>query len=260
MTAKPTPLEAFLKRDRLVVLIGVTGVTALAWLYLAVTAADMDTSMGASMKSAMPERWGALDFLMMFIMWAIMMVGMMLPSAAPMIFTYALVGRKKAEAGHAYAGTTIFAAGYLIAWTGFSLAATALQWALHETALLSPKMASNSAILGGGLFLAAAIYQWTPLKHACLKHCRTPFHFVMAKWRPGSGGAVRMGIEHGFYCVGCCWFLMALLFVLGVMNLVWIAALAVFVLIEKAVPAGEWVARISGLAMAAAGIYLVATA
>jgi predicted metal-binding membrane protein len=167
-----TNLEAFLKRDRWFVLAGLAGATALAWAYLVVMAADMDAmAMGAVAMPAV-ETWSALDFWLMFVMWAVMMVGMMLPGAAPMILLYAAVSRRQRGRGHVFAPTGVFAAGYLVAWTVFSLAATALQWTLEQMALLSPMMASTSPYLGGGLLVAAGIYQWTPLKHACLQNCR----------------------------------------------------------------------------------------
>ena len=252
-----TNLEAFLKRDRWFVLAGLAGATALAWAYLVVMAADMDAmAMGAVAMPAV-ETWSALDFWLMFVMWTVMMVGMMLPSAAPMILLYAAVSRRQRGRGHVFAPTGVFAAGYLVAWTVFSLAATALQWTLEQMALLSPMMASTSPYLGGGLLVAAGIYQWTPLKHACLQNCRAPAEFLSRSWRNGTGGAVTMGIHHGIYCVGCCWVLMGLLIVAGVMNLLWVAAITALVLIEKIAPGGYRLARIAGALFVAAGTYIM---
>ncbi len=247
-----TNLEAILKRDRWFVLAGLLGATALAWAYLVTMAADMDTM-------AMPvfEPWSVLDFWLMFVMWAVMMVGMMLPSAAPMILLYATISRRQRGRGHVFAPTGVFAAGYLVAWTAFSLAATALQWALEQAALLSPMMVSTSPYLGGALLIAAGVYQWTPLKHACLENCRAPAEFLSRSWRNGTGGAIAMGIHHGGYCVGCCWVLMGLLFVIGVMNLLWVAAVTVLVLIEKIAPGGHRFARIAGALFVAVGIYII---
>lgn len=253
-------IESVLRRDRLVVLAGLGGVTVLAWLYLISLAAGMGDgpgAMGEAMANARPTPWTAGDFALMFLMWSVMMIGMMLPGATPMILLFAMVNRKKREAGHPFVPTGAFALGYAGAWTAFSLFATIGQWALHGAALLSPMLAGTSAVLAGALFIAAGTYQLTPLKHACLKNCRSPLHFIMTRWRNGGGGALRMGLEHGAYCVGCCWFLMGLLFVLGVMNLLWVAALTILVLVEKAVPRGEWTARISGVAMLAGGLYLL---
>ena len=253
-------LVTVLQRDRLVVLAGLGGVTVLAWLYLILLAAGMGDgpgAMGEAMANARPTPWTAGDFALMVLMWSVMMVGMMLPGATPMILLFAMVNRQKREAGYPFVPTGAFALGYAGAWTAFSLFATIGQWALHGAALLSPMLVSTSAVLAGALFIAAGTYQLTPLKHACLKNCRSPLHFIMTRWRSGSAGALRMGLEHGAYCVGCCWFLMGLLFVLGVMNLLWVAALTILVLVEKAAPHGEWTARISGVAMLAAGLYLL---
>ena len=253
-------LVTVLRRDRLVVLAGLGGVTVLAWLYLILLAAGMvdgPGAMGEAMANARPIPWTAGDFALMVLMWSVMMVGMMLPGATPMILLFAMINRKKREAGYPFVPTGAFALGYAGAWTAFSLFATILQWALHSAALLSPMLVSTSAVLAGALFIAAGTYQLTPLKHACLKNCRSPVHFIMTRWRNGGGGALRMGLEHGAYRVGCCWFLVGLLFVLGVMNLLWVAALTILVLVEKAAPHGEWTARISGVAMLAAGLYLL---
>ncbi|MCZ6840840.1 MAG: DUF2182 domain-containing protein [Alphaproteobacteria bacterium] len=247
-----TNLEAFLKRDRWFVLAGLAGVTALAWAYLVVMAGDMDAM-------AMPavEAWSVEDFWLMVVMWAVMMVGMMLPSAAPMILLYATVSRRQRGRGHVFAPTGLFVAGYVVAWTGFSLAATVLQWAFEQAALLSPIMVATSPYLGGALLMAAGFYQWTPLKHACLENCRAPAEFLSRSWRSGTGGAMVMGIHHGAYCVGCCWVLMGLLFVAGVMNLLWVAAIAAVVLIEKIAPGGHRFARIAGALFVVAGAYLM---
>ena len=177
-----TNLEAFLKRDRWFVLAGLAGATALAWAYLVVMAADMDAmAMGAVAMPAV-ETWSALDFWLMFVMWTAMMVGMMLPSAAPMILLYAAVSRRQRGRGHVFAPTGVFAVGYLVAWTAFSFATTALQWALEQAALLSPMIVSTSPYLGGALLVAAGVYQWTPLKHTCLKNCRAPAEFLSRSW------------------------------------------------------------------------------
>jgi predicted metal-binding membrane protein len=255
--AQASTLEAVLKRDRLIVLAGLVGVTGLAWLYLVVMAVSMDMSMDETMAMPQIRPWSAVDFVLMFLMWAIMMVGMMVPSAAPMVLLYARVCRTQREKGRPFAPTGAFVAGYVAVWSAFSLAATVLQWALEQAALLSPMMFGTSPILGAGLLIAAGIYQLSPLKHVCLRHCRGPLDFIMRHWRGGTGGAVVMGVEHGAYCVGCCWFLMGLLFVGGVMNLLWVAAIAIFVLIEKVAPQGELAARVGGAALAGVGLVLL---
>ncbi|MDP6474660.1 MAG: DUF2182 domain-containing protein, partial [Alphaproteobacteria bacterium] len=175
-----------------------------------------------------------------------------------MILIFARVNAKQRDKGNVYVPTAIFTAGYVIVWTLFSLLATAAQWGLQNAALLSPAMVSTSAYLGAALFIAAGIYQWTPLKQACLKHCRSPLEFIMHHWRPGRAGALRMGLGHGAFCLGCCWSVMALLFVGGVMNLIWVAVITIFVAAEKMFPHGPWIGRTAGVAMIAAGVYLLA--
>ncbi len=250
-----------LKRDRLVVLGSLLAVAALAWAYLIHLAVAMDDmpAMGGGMgdMAASLKPWTVTDGLLMFAMWAIMMLAMMLPSAAPMILIFARVNSKQRDKGNAYVPTVIFASGYVLVWTLFSVLATAAQWGLQNAALLSPMMVSTSTYLGGGLFILAGIYQWTPLKQACLKHCRSPLEFIMHHWRAGSGGAFRMGLGHGAFCLGCCWSVMALLFVGGVMNLIWVAIITIFVAAEKMIPYGPWAGRVTGVAMIAMGVYLI---
>ena len=195
---------------------------------------------------------------LMFFMWWAMMVAMMLPSAAPMILLFATVNRKQRARADPFVPTSVFAGAYLVTWGGFSLVAVGLQWTLQRFTWLSPMMVSTSSVLGGLLLLAAGLYQLTPIKQACLRHCRHPIIFLTSHWRRGTAGAVRMGVEHGAYCVGCCWFLMGLLFVGGVMNLYWIAGLALFVLLEKNVPAGHWLGYATGVALAGWGLVVLA--
>jgi predicted metal-binding membrane protein len=233
-------------------------VAALAWAYTVYLAHDMgNMNMGMGMAMPKTQSWSLMDFVSMFLMWAVMMVAMMVPTAAPMILIFANVNRKRQEQEQPYVPTAVFLSGYLLVWTGFSVLATLAQWGLHEAALLSPMMVSTSPILGGILLLAAGIFQWTPLKYACLKHCRSPLSFLMTDWREGYRGALIMGLKHGSYCTGCCWFLMALLFVAGVMNLLWVATITAFVLVEKAVPRGDLVGRIAGVALCIAGLIML---
>ena len=252
------PLLDLMLRQRVVIAAALAGLTALCWLYLFVAAADM-RAMG-DMAMPMPmEPKGAVDLVLLLLMWWVMMAGMMLPGAAPMILTFATVNRRRRARGQPYAPTALFAAGYLLAWGGFSVAATLGQWGLERLALLSPMdMTTTSARLGGLLFLAAGLYQLTPLKQACLGVCRSPFDFVVNHWRDGAVGALRMGLNHGLYCLGCCWILMALLFAGGVMNLLWVVGLAAVVLVEKLFPLGVWMARIGGVLLAAYGVGLLA--
>ena len=247
----PTPSPS----PRLAIAAALVGITALCWLYLFAEEADM-RAMG-DMTMAMPAK-GALDLVLLLVMWWIMMIGMMLPSAAPMILTFATVNARRRARAQPWVPTALFVAGYGLAWGGFSIAATLAQWGLESVALVSPMaMAVTSTRLGGILFLAAGLYQLTPLKHACLIACRSPFDFVVNRWRDGAAGALRMGLEHGLSCLGCCWILMALLFVFGAMNLLWVAFLAVVVLVEKLLPFGEWTARIGGFLLMGCGLGLL---
>jgi predicted metal-binding membrane protein len=243
--------------ERAVIVCALAGITVLSWIYLVMLAGDM-ASVPVMAMSAMSKPWTPAHAGLMFAMWWVMMAGMMMPSATPMILTFATINRRRREHGQAYVPTAAFAAGYLVAWGGFSSIATALQWGMAKAALLSPMMTASSPLLGAGLCLAAGIYQFTPLKSACLEHCRSPFDFILNQWRDGARGALSMGVRHGLYCVGCCWVLMALLFVGGVMNLLWIAILAAFVFVEKLLPAGAWVGRIGGAIMIAFGVWLLA--
>ncbi len=255
-------LEALLKRDRWIVAVCLVAVAALSWAYMLYLASAMESmDMSMSMDMAMPrmQSWGAVDFLLLFLMWAVMMVAMMVPSAAPMVLMFAGVNRRRRAREAPYVPTAVFALGYVVVWTVFSLAATLAQWGLHATALLSPMMTSNSPLLGGLLLVMAGIFQWTPLKNACLTHCRSPLGFIMTRWREGRRGALLMGLHHGAYCLVCCWALMALLFVYGVMNLLWIAALAAFVLVEKVAPSERWLARVAGVLLVAWGTFVLVT-
>jgi predicted metal-binding membrane protein len=191
-------------------------------------------------------------------MWAVMMVAMMLPGAAPTILLAAAIDRRQGSAG-VPGRSALFAAGYLIVWSIFSLVATLLQWGLDEAGLLSEAMAMANRVLAGGVLLAAGVYQWTPLKNACLSHCRSPIAFLLQHWRQGRLGALASGARHGLFCLGCCWMLMALLFVGGLMNLAWVAAIAVFVLLEKTVPWGGRMGRVVGVALAGWGAVTLAT-
>lgn len=245
-------LNAFLTRDRLFITGGLAGATILSWVYLVDIARDMASGfcdmpgMEGIYMGAVPV-WNAPYFVMMVVMWAVMMVGMMLPSAAPTILLYASMHRNAGRVP--YLSTVGFVLGYLTMWTLFSVAATLAQWALDEAALLSPAMVTTSPYVGAGLLAAAGVYQLTPLKSACLSHCRGPIAFLQHHWRTGKGGAFIMGLEHGAFCLGCCWVLMALLFVGGVMNLVWIGAITGFVLFEKLLPPGKLAERVSGIVM-----------
>jgi len=262
-------LETVLRRERLLVAGALGAIVVLAWAYVFWLAADMNrgamdmngfrmvpAGIGLMAQAAAP--WSAVEFAFVFAMWAVMMVGMMAPSAAPMILLYARVGRQGRIAGKPLAAAGWFAAGYFLAWIGFSLAAALVQWVLEREALLDPRMASANNTVGAIVLIAAGVYQWTPLKDVCLTQCQTPFGFLMRHggFRGDVPGCLRLGLRHGAYCVGCCWVLMALLFVVGVMNVLWIALLALLVLLEKLTPRGRWVARAAGVACVAAGVWM----
>jgi len=250
-------VERAIRRDRFLVLAALGVVVFVSWAYvlagagMKMSAFEMTkaTSGGDGMGLMAPAVWDPRYAVLMFFMWWVMMVAMMLPSATPMVLLFALLNRKRRENGNPFVPTTVFASAYLVAWAGFSVVAVALQWGLESTAFLSPKLVSTSGILGALLLIAAGLYQFSPIKQTCLKHCRSPIHFVMTGWRDGPGGAFRMGVEHGIYCVGCCWFLMGLLFFGGVMNLYWIGGIALIVLLEKTVPAGHWLSCAIGIGL-----------
>ena len=265
-----TALEAVLRHDRVVVVAALGVLAALAWSYVIWLAADMkmggmDMSgfrmipAGLGIMAPAVAPWSPMEFAFVFVMWSVMMIGMMTPSAAPMILIYARVGRQAAIADKPFAATGWFASGYLLAWTGFALLATAAQWGLDRAALLDPMMASASNVLGGIVLIAAGAYQWTPLKDLCLAKCQSPFLFIQQHggFRRDVAGSCLLGLRHGAYCVGCCWVLMALLFVGGVMNVLWIAVLAVLVMVEKIASIGHVIARLSGAASIAAGTWLL---
>jgi predicted metal-binding membrane protein len=210
-------------------------------------------SMMADMGMPMDKPWTMTDVFFTFAMWAVMMVGMMAGSAAPVLLLFAASRAKRAEQGTRSA-VFMFGTGYLAVWAGFSAGAALTQWALHETAMLSPAMTLASPYVAGTILIVAGAYQLTPWKGACLTHCRSPLGFLMTHWRDGQFGALQMGLRHGMYCLGCCWALMCVLFVVGVMNLFWVAVLTVFVLIEKIGPGGILVARVGGAVMVIGGI------
>ncbi|UGQ46918.1 DUF2182 domain-containing protein [Massilia endophytica] len=240
--------EQVLRHDRLLTAGGLLAVVAAAWAYLFSGAGMMQDMDGMQMPMASGP-WTFGYILLMLCMWAVMMAAMMLPSAAPMILLYARLAR-----GHGTSLPSIFALGYLAVWTLFSIGAVALQLGLHQLALLSPMMAATNAVFAGLVLAAAGLYQWLPLKRACLQGCRSPLEFVLAHWRRGARGAFLMGLQHGLYCLGCCWVLMLLLFVGGVMNMSWIAGLALFVLAEKLAPAGVGIGRGAGLVLLGWGL------
>ncbi len=253
-------LDRRLRRDRAIVGAALLAIALVAWLYLVHLSATMPGMDMADMPGmAMPRAhaWDPLDVGLLFIMWAVMMIAMMVPAAAPMVLTFAMVQRQRQEQDRATVPTVVFLLGYALVWTAYAAVAALAQWRLHEADLLSATMASTSTRLGGALLLVAGVFQWTPLKQACLAKCRSPLSFVMTEWREGRAGAFVMGVRHGAYCVACCWALMALLFVAGVMNLLWIAGLAILVLVERVLPGGPAVSRIVGVLFLLTGVVVL---
>jgi predicted metal-binding membrane protein len=252
-------LAAVLKRDRAIVAVGLAGVALLSWIYLLCMGwgmRHMEIGIGMVIMPAM-QAWTAGDLALVFLMWAVMMVAMMVPAASPMILLFAEINRRRGGRQNALVATGLFLLGYLTAWASFSLAATLAQWGLLTVALLSPMMESTSKPLSASLLLVAGLFQFSPLKDACLAHCRSPLGFFMTEWRDGACGAFRMGLKHGGYCLACCWALMALLFAVGVMNLLWVAGLSAFVLLEKLTPANRWVSRLGGLGFIAWAAWII---
>jgi predicted metal-binding membrane protein len=239
-------LEWALRHNRALVVAGLMLVVALSWGYL-LAGAGMAPNMGDMAMPTSAGPWSAGYTLIVFAMWAVMMAAMMLPSAAPMILFYDSIASRRLARGGAAAGAGVFTLGYVVAWMLFSVAATALELTLESLQLMAPMMHTTSIAVAGAVLVAAGIYQWTPFKQSCLRRCRSPLDFVQEHWREGTRGAFAMGLRHGALCVGCCWLLMLLLFVGGVMNLWWISGIALFVLIEKLAPAGHWLGRGAGV-------------
>jgi predicted metal-binding membrane protein len=247
-------LLRILHHDRALAAAALLVVIAVSWVWLFVGAGlgmeEMDMGGGQMMRMSPP--WTPSYAVLILVMWTVMMAAMMLPAATPTILLVDSLARRRAKGS---GETALFAVGYLVVWGGFSVLATILQWGLVRVALLGDDMASASPMLVGVLLIAAGIYQWTPLKQACLNHCRAPFDFLTRHW---SRGPFRAGVHHGLFCLGCCWMLMLLLFAFGLMNLLWIAALALLVLIEKVLPIGSRMSRVTGVALIAWGVGVLA--
>jgi predicted metal-binding membrane protein len=245
-----------LRRDRWLVVSALLLVTALALGYTVWLANGFDMS-GMMSPHFLP--WSAGHFFFMLTMWVVMMIGMMTPSVTPMVLLYIQIARQGAARQQPFAPAGWFVGGYLIAWTAFATAATLLQWLLEWRAIVTPMMAGTSRTLGGVILIFAGVYQWLPAKLACLSQCRAPLAFVQRHggFQPSARGSLRLGVQHGAYCIGCCWIMMALLFAFGVMNLLWIAGLMVLVLLEKLMPHARVITRVIGFAAVAAGAVLI---
>ena len=252
----PTLLESALRYDRTPTLVLLVLMPLVAWIWIVAMARDMYGPMTGASAWMMTAVWDPLHLVLLWAMWAVMMVAMMLPSALPMLLLYGGVARRSVPAAAGRRQIYAFAAGYVVVWAAFSVGATALQRMLASLLVVSPMMEVTSPVAGAALLVIAGVYQLTPIKHACLRTCQSPLGFLMSRWRPGSAGAFRMGLEHGVLCVGCCWALMLLLFAGGVMNLAVIATLTALVAFEKLTRFGVQGARISGVLLIAAAAWM----
>jgi predicted metal-binding membrane protein len=255
-------IETVVQRDRLTVSVALAGIAGVAWFYLIFETERFATTgicHCAAMAISGPNlaAWAPQTLVPLFLMWAEMMVAMMLPAVAPLVLLFSKVARSRADRGEPYVPTVFFISGYFVVWSVFSLGAAIAQWILHGATLLSPQMATKSSILCGLLFVGAGMFQFSPLKNVCLNHCRSPLTFLMTEWRNGRTGAFLMGWKHGLFCTACCWLLMLLLFAVGVMNLLWIALLALFALSERVAPRRWCLAQLSGLVLVAFGTWLL---
>lgn len=247
------------RTERLTLISGFVAILLLAWGWLLagagmeMSAIEMTAMSGMDGWLMQPAMWTPAYGLLIFSMWWVMMVAMMLPGAAPVLMLFARIHQKSKGAGPPLLPTASFALGYILAWGSFGAVATALQWGLESARLMSPMMETTHVWLGAGILIAAGVWQLTPFKAICLRHCRTPLSFLIGSWRAGLFGALRMGLHHGALCLGCCWFLMMLLFFGGVMNLYWIVGLALFVLLEKTLPVGHWLGRAAGVVLVVSG-------
>jgi predicted metal-binding membrane protein len=248
----PLSLSPLQRWDQSLLIGSLSALALLAWAYLFYLNNNM-MGMNAGLRP-----WSAVDFLMMFLMWAIMMVGMMVPTAMRAVLIYARIAARGQPEKPLIAPGYLFSAGYIVIWTLFSVGATVMQWALERAALLSPMMVSSSAGLGAALLVAAGIYQLTPWKDTCLKHCQSPIMYLAANYQKGLPQAFILGFKHGAYCLGCCWVLMGLLFLGGVMNLLWILAITLFVFAEKLLPTALRSTGLSGGLMILAGLVYLA--
>ncbi len=256
MPARNDFLTRALKKEHVLVFLSLTLLIVISWMYL--------FSLSNSMKSMeeMPmiqnSEWFFNDFLAAFAMWSVMMTAMMIPSAMPMILVFSTVNKKRSESGKSFVPTWHFVLGYILVWTSFSLIASLLQFMLHNLSVISDELKLLNPFASGIVLLAAGMYQFTSVKDVCLKNCQSPLSFVLSYWKEGKSGAHLMGIKHGFYCIGCCWVLMALLFAAGIMNLLWIAIIALFVFLEKMIKS-KYVSKAAGIVLIVAGIIMILT-
>jgi predicted metal-binding membrane protein len=256
---KPGSLVYVLKKDRFIVLTALFLICVLSWLYIIYLYKQMYPMNMDALFFAMPmtPQWSWIDFVLLLLMWFVMMIAMMTPSVTPLILIFTLINRKRHQHQNPYVPSGFMITGYFLVWAVFSLLATLLQWLLQQVALLNPEMIITSKVLGGIILIAAGLFQFSPLKNTCLRNCRSPIGFIHQYWKDGKAGALRMGIQNGIYCLGCCWILMILLFVSGIMNILWIAIITLFVVIEKMLPSAKIMSSISGISLIVFGIIIL---
>jgi len=249
-------MENILKKDRLIIISSLFIISLLAWVYIIYLYKQMAVMNMDALFFAMPmtPSWTMTDFALLFLMWFVMMIAMMTPAVAPLILIFAMVNRQRKQQNRPFVNTAYLMTGYFVVWAAFSLAATSLQWLLQQISMLNPEMKTTNKILGSVILIATGIFQFTAFKHTCLQYCRTPIEFVHRHWKEGKPGALRMGIQNGFYCLGCCWMLMVVLFVAGIMNLLWVAIIALFVLIEKISSQTKWISYVAGFVLILYGV------
>jgi predicted metal-binding membrane protein len=257
--AKTSAFAYVLKKDRFIVFSALFFLCVLSWLYIIYLYKQMYPMNMDALFFAMPmtPSWSWTDFVLLFLMWFVMMIAMMTPSVIPLVLVFTLINRKRQQRQNPFVPSGYLLSGYFVVWAAFSLFATLLQWLLQQVSLLNPEMITTSKILGGFILILAGVFQFTSLKGSCLRYCRTPIGFIHQYWKDGKSGALRMGIQNGIYCLGCCWILMLLLFVSGIMNILWIAIISLFVLIEKVLSSVKVISFIAGMALMAYGIIVL---
>jgi predicted metal-binding membrane protein len=251
-------MESLLQREQMLAFSCLAMVILISWAYMLHHMSGEMSGSGMEITVACLAHRGPGTIAHSFIMWTIMMVAMMFPSATPMILMFTIVNQQQGKTQRPLMPTGLFVLGYFLVWTVYSALASMVQWGFHTSALLSHNLAITSPLLGGVFLVAAGVFQWTPFREACMAKCRSPLGFLMAEWREGRLGALVMGLKHGLNCVGCCWLLMLLSFVLGIMNILWMALVTVFMLGEKAYPGSQWVSRATGLVLVAWGLWIAA--
>ena len=252
----PTLLETVLERERVVTVSVLIVIPLASWIWIGLMARDMYGTMRGASAWMMSSVWDWPRILLLWVMWAVMMTAMMLPTATPLVLLYSAAARRHEDADGPARRIYALAAGYLLVWLLFSVLATALQRLLASALLLTPMMEPATPMAGAVVLAIAGLYQLTPLKRACLRACRSPLGFMVQRWRRGVAGAFRLGMDHGLYCLGCCWALMLLLFAGGIMNLAVIIALTLWVIVEKIAPLGERTPIVSGVVLLASAVWM----